>query len=542
MQRPPEPLPGDLASPSSIPSAAHAARPGRETPDPGSPRARAVTWLLVLVLFSVTVFLQQCEQRPATPVTPAQVDPDSDMTAMMTRMLIKVGRTLNGMDPGAGQQVLAQLDTSVQQSPNPRTDRLRAAIAAAEVANPEEAMQRLDDLERDIQTPLAPQPAPSLTPPSSQGNDAEPANDAPDDPDAAPDDPEPTADTEADLLRDVGLLRAVYAGHAADLTQDERDHLITRHGKLGRIALTFGRPDSDPERAALIGGGGTLIATLVAFGALLVLVVPASIICFALMLARIAARRVRPAFVPPERGGSIYLETLAVFLLAFLLVKIVVTLIASLLGPDTDPSVPTLIALCAQWPVALAAFWPVCRGMPLAEHARRIGLHQGKGALREIGAGVFGYLAGLPVVAVAFVLTIVAVLLRTMLLEQAGEPAEPPSNPVFEIVTLGGAIPVMLFLLATIWAPFTEEAIFRGSLFRHLRAGLGLLGAAVVSALMFGFMHGYAVYMLLPVITLGFNFALMREWRGSLIAPITAHALHNGTVMGFVLVILSQLN
>jgi membrane protease YdiL (CAAX protease family) len=37
---------------------------------------------------------------------------------------------------------------------------------------------------------------------------------------------------------------------------------------------------------------------------------------------------------------------------------------------------------------------------------------------------------------------------------------------------------------------------------------------------------------------LGFGFALLREWRGSLIAPMTAHALNNGIVMTFLIVAL----
>jgi len=37
---------------------------------------------------------------------------------------------------------------------------------------------------------------------------------------------------------------------------------------------------------------------------------------------------------------------------------------------------------------------------------------------------------------------------------------------------------------------------------------------------------------------LGTVFAIMREWRGSLIAPITAHMLHNGTVTVLLLVMI----
>ncbi|GIW74292.1 MAG: hypothetical protein KatS3mg103_0814 [Phycisphaerales bacterium] len=37
-------------------------------------------------------------------------------------------------------------------------------------------------------------------------------------------------------------------------------------------------------------------------------------------------------------------------------------------------------------------------------------------------------------------------------------------------------------------------------------------------------MHGYAPIQLIPVTVLGFNFALIRAWRGSLVGAITAHS------------------
>jgi membrane protease YdiL (CAAX protease family) len=84
-----------------------------------------------------------------------------------------------------------------------------------------------------------------------------------------------------------------------------------------------------------------------------------------------------------------------------------------------------------------------------------------------------------------------------------------------------------------VWAPLTEEAIFRGALYRHLRGRAGTAVCTIATALVFGLMHGYALPLLIPIITLGVIFALMREWRGSLVASITAHFLHNATVLTF---------
>ena len=54
-------------------------------------------------------------------------------------------------------------------------------------------------------------------------------------------------------------------------------------------------------------------------------------------------------------------------------------------------------------------------------------------------------------------------------------------------------------------------------------------------------MHGYEFLMLAPVMALGFTFALMREWRGSLIAPMTAHFVHNGALMSFLILLMPVL-
>src|SRR5690606_29996741 len=121
----------------------------------------------------------------------------------------------------------------------------------------------------------------------------------------------------------------------------------------------------------------------------------------------------------------------------------------------------------------------------------------------------------------------------------AGERAM-PQNPVIDMV-FGSSDPwkiVLFFLLASLWAPLVEEAVFRGALYRHLRSRWAWPLAAAVTALAFGFMHGYPVLLLGPVISLGFGFALLREWRGSIISSMTAHCIHNAGVLMILLTVL----
>lgn len=454
--------------------------------------------------------MTQCGGRGAASTEAPPVDPDAEESVVMGSLFVKLGRAFEGMDPGSSAQLLEMLDDYAEDSTDPLTDNVRTAIVAAELSGADAAVARLEAVEKRV-------------------NDERVS--------AA----DPLAPEKADAVEfDVSLLRGIYGGNLDGLNEADREHLVGRHGRLGQIALSFGRPASDPDRAALVGGGGTLIAVLVAFLGLILLVVPASLVCATIAIVKVSGRRVRPAFVPPTPGGSVYIEMLAVFLVTFILLKLAIGAVGMIMGPDADMGTLTMIGLIAQWPVALVTLWPLLRGVPLAEHARRVGWTRGKGMGREILAGIFGYLAGLPLIFIAFVITIIVVIIQKAIEVAAGGEPTPPSNPILEIATSGGLVPVLLFALATIWAPFTEETIFRGSLFRHLRSRRGIFLSSAVSALFFGLIHPYSPALMLPVIMLGFNFALMREWRGSLIAPITAHALHNATIMTLMFAVLSQ--
>ncbi|MBC7773752.1 MAG: CPBP family intramembrane metalloprotease, partial [Pyrinomonadaceae bacterium] len=180
------------------------------------------------------------------------------------------------------------------------------------------------------------------------------------------------------------------------------------------------------------------------------------------------------------------------------------------------------------------------RGVSFQRWRDDMGFVAPKGVMREIAAGVVGYLAGLPIFIVGVGISLILKLVLESIKTQAGgEAGAPASNPIFDEIV--GSDPLNLILLvslATIWAPFVEEAIFRGAMFRHLRSRTGLLIAAVVSAIAFGGMHGYELVLLGPVISLGFVFALMREWRKSIIPSITAHMLHNGTVVTLAIIMI----
>ena len=88
-------------------------------------------------------------------------------------------------------------------------------------------------------------------------------------------------------------------------------------------------------------------------------------------------------------------------------------------------------------------------------------------------------------------------------------------------------IAVSLAILSlVVIAPIVEEIVFRGLLFGALAGRLGVLGSALITALLFGAIHGDPI--LFPsLVAIGFVAALAYAATGNLWVAITLHALNN---------------
>lgn len=447
-----------------------------------------IAWLVGAVAFIAVVLIQQGVFEPkASPVqgptsaltAPAPGDPFIQSAKMIIRFKAFAGPTT----PAEGQQML---DFVGKPGPS-KVDRFRFAIVTAELAGSEAARKALDELDQSQ--------------PSTGTNTL-------------------SAEEEQRLSDQIAAVRSILDGNASKLTSDQREALITDHGYLGQLILTIGKPNNDPERAPLVDGAIYTILLVVYFFVIAFVGIVGGIAACVLFFVMLGSGRITRRFVAPTPGGSVYLETAALFLSAFLILQVFTHVV---LGPDAIK-----VKLLSQWLLLLVPLWPLARGVASKEWREQLGLHTGKGFWREVGTGIFAYFAAIP-----FLLVAIAIVLAYTLIKSHNDPAAgPPSNPIQELVGQADtATLVLVFLLATVWAPLTEEMIFRGALFRHLRGRMGMLAAAAISALTFGFMHGYALPLLLPVVTIGFTFALTREWRGSLIAPIVGHFLHNATLL-----------
>jgi len=210
------------------------------------------------------------------------------------------------------------------------------------------------------------------------------------------------------------------------------------------------------------------------------------------------------------------------------------------------PFFPVMIFVAS---VVVPFLWPMFRGIRFCDFLRCLGMHRGKGIFKEVGAGMIGY-AG--VAAFAFVgiiitlgLTFVVGWVDTTFLspetipgrESAVGAKEPPSGPMTHPIVgwiyEGGMVERLLcLLLASGFAPLFEELFFRGALHRYLRGKHRFLFSAILTGVIFASLHPQG-WMAIPALTaIGVGFSMLREWRDSLIAPMVAHAINNGVLVG----------
>jgi membrane protease YdiL (CAAX protease family) len=191
-------------------------------------------------------------------------------------------------------------------------------------------------------------------------------------------------------------------------------------------------------------------------------------------------------------------------------------------------------------PCLVGVLWPALRGQGFRNTFRALGFHRGRGIFREIGCGLAGYIAILPLVAVGFVLVILLSVIRQGVQNlfahwrQDATPAPeiPMSHPVLDWIAEGNILTILeVYFLAAVFAPLFEELLFRGAFFRGLRARNRLIASGLLTGFVFAVIHPQGIIAVPALMSLGFGFALLREWRDSVIAPMTGHALHNATLV-----------
>ena len=320
-------------------------------------------------------------------------------------------------------------------------------------------------------------------------------------------------ETDPGVQQEAALLLPVYRDDAA-LSPSARARVLASNRWYGQAAVTYGQPDDPLRRDFLATARAATIAMVAALGGVVTLGV-LGVGLFITGLVLFSTGRLAMALRTEPADAGVYIEGFAIFLVGFVGLSIA----AEVLRIDRFGSFFRYVLLLAV--VAAAAVWPLVRGVGAGAWRRALGLNTGRGIAREIAMGVVGYVGCIPVIGLAFILTAVLGRLSHTTF----------SHPLVgqDRSSMGGI--VQLFLLASLFAPVTEELMFRGLLVRHLRGGMGWLAAAVVSGVLFASIHPQG-WVALPVLAgVGGVLAFIRQWRGSIVPSIVAHALHNGMLV-----------
>jgi membrane protease YdiL (CAAX protease family) len=343
-------------------------------------------------------------------------------------------------------------------------------------------------------------------------------------------DDEPAAAATTELLRDSELIERIHAaGNANDLNPQERQRLIDRHGWFGRLALAYGLPDSDPQREPVVGAAKRVVIVLVTALSIVVIALVAGFVLLLISVILLATGMMRLAPYRPLRRkqSAVLLESFTVYVL----------LVAAAMawGYFRIPGYEFGHLAALSGATIFGLLWMRLRGLSWRDLGTATGLRRDAGddggrhtIIVEMLYGAVGYVALLPVMVAGFAIMI---LLQILFPTDA-------SHPIVDFLAGPWSVVLMIFFLAVIWAPLTEELFFRGAFFGHTRQWLWWPAAALMVGIIFAAIHPQG-WTAIPVLgAVGFNLAVLRQWRGSLWPAIAGHALNNGFVLTFALMLL----
>jgi membrane protease YdiL (CAAX protease family) len=464
-------------------------------------RGRPVlAWIAIVLLVVLMVGMQMAPAPSAAPET-------GDQAALVLVQL--QGRLLVGAAALEGKEQSKELFAQAESlNHGPLDQRLRFLVLAGELAGPQEAQKQL----RELNEKLA-------------ANHVHPT-------------PE-----ETELLDILGRLYDDYAqgrmeaptvhqdAHAEELLKEEL-------GWFGELALApAGGPSPvarkvvlrPAERAAIV-----FIAGIVALAGLALLGLAGLIM---LLVAGLSGQA-RGIGAGSSSHGAIYAETFALWLFLFIGLR----LGASFL--DVPESSHLLVSGVVALLSLVALAWPVLRGIAWQQVRREIGLTGGRLGILEPAVGVWGYAMALPLAAIGVLMTVFLLFLLGGVRGSVspGDDFGPTGLPVHPILRNMSEPDwwdrLQILLLASVVAPIVEETMFRGVLYRHLRetsARFGLvtsfLVSALVSSFIFAVIHPQGLAAVPALLSLAFAFALVREWRVTLVPSMVAHGINNGLLM-----------
>jgi len=292
-----------------------------------------------------------------------------------------------------------------------------------------------------------------------------------------------------------------------------------RHLALATVYVKGGMPSkADAQQKQVARSALIAIFTLAAMligAALLSLVGVVALVVYLTAPSRMAGTE--PIIVPANRVYALW-AAFALFLILLLLMADLPVVLLSAFSRAVEQWGASIVVALAGYAAAGGIALGVGARLLRPDGLRAVGLRSrdfGKEALYGLAA----YGAIIPVMAVAM-------FVSTWITGRYDRPTE--VHPiVYAIAQSGPWLKAVILVCVAVVAPIVEETFFRGMLLNALRQRFGVVGAVVVTSVVFALIHPQLPAGFLPLFVLACGLGAMTVIRGSLIPAIVAHGINN---------------
>lgn len=355
------------------------------------------------------------------------------------------------------------------------------------------------------------------------------------------------SETQVKLRKTVGDLLNRFKLEQWDtsvVAESEREALVDELGWVGKLGLApKGGPDPSEREALLSEAKASFFAYMfvicfVGCGGLLGL--GASITLVVLL----TNRKVSSKFDERRSRSAVYIETFAIWIVLFFVVTQFALYFINQFWAIEGTWARTVLQLFIFFGSLVVLAWPIMRGLTFAEVRKDIGWTCSN-PFKEVAAGFFSYLALAPLIGVQLIILVIVSSLTMQSESDSFAPTGGGAHPIQdEIATGDSTVWIGVFLLAVVAAPVVEETMFRGVLYRYLkdasnhrRVWVSVAFASLVNGVIFAALHPQGLIGIPFLTTLAVGMSLARQWRDSLVASITMHAINNGVLTCFMFAI-----
>ncbi len=339
----------------------------------------------------------------------------------------------------------------------------------------------------------------------------------------------PTTNSQVNVVPGASANDANGAMAKANLPTEEQFELLRqRLGWFGELAQAKISDDQDAlstmqeNDMVLISVFGVVFIWYFGFGACGI----AALITLIVM----GFRRTIGSAIQSQANTSLILgETFVAWFVLFLGLQFVAMMV------PIDSESPLRLALSGALMFAgLGALaWARVRGLSISAILDLTGLRWNQGFFQLIWKSAISYTTALPLLGVGLLIGLGMGWFFDV--PNLGN----PSHPIQQLIQEASYLElILLFSLACVAAPITEEIMFRGVLYGHLRQGTSAWGVAgsmifsmVISGVLFGVIHPQGVFIAPVLGGLACGFCITREWSGSVFPGMIAHGIQNATAL-----------